>query len=362
MILGVLLCAGGAVLLACMPGGCDYILPAPDFSAEEPVAQELEKLRRVMEIPWAAALRRQGAQIGTENRKNIPATVYAVSEGYFDIAHEMLAEGRPLNGEDIRAGAARAMISRRGAESLFYGMNPIGKTLRVGDWTLEIIGTVEGSFRPGEKDEILVFIPISLADRESLTFQTMEIKTAAVTAEEKALAAATIRNWKPGGTVQDSERLRLGALMPLWLIACGMGIWLLGGLLRRLGRLTVSQREWARGRLQTMYPSQAAPGMALRAAGLLLLLAAWIGAVWLLLQLAVRPLYVFTEWIPDTPVDPESVWATAKKLMQEAAASAVYRNRAAGIAEMAAWLMGAGSLIFLTGLVPFGRGWWKGRH
>lgn len=356
MILGLLLAAGGLALLYFMPGGYDYIVSAPAFSAEATVEETLERLDRVMELPWAASLKLQHAEITAgPGKEGVTATLYAVSEGYFDFAHETLAEGRLLNGEDQRARAARALVNRKGAESLFNGRDAVGETLQIGDLRLEVAGVLAGGWRPGEADEVLIYVPITLADAGKPVFQALEIKTGARGSEEKAMAAAALKNWNAGGTVQDAERTRAAALMPLWLIGMAAGLHLLirgAGGIRSLGR---SARAQVRNDLESQYASRVAPKAVLRflpVAGAAVL---WAAFAWGVLWLLVQPLYIFTDWIPESPLDPQSVWLCAVNLMKNAAAAAVFRNRGAGIADAAAGLIRAGCLVFLAGAVTWGR-------
>ena len=350
ILLGLLVAAAGVALLFLIPDGCDYVVSAPSFSAENPVKEELNKVSELLEVPFAAALRQQGTQVSTERAGRQTATVYAVSEGYFDIAHETLSEGRLLNGEEVRGGARVALVNRKGAEALFPGLEVPGQKLKIGETDLEVVGVLAGGFRPGEKDEILIFVPIALADSEVIRAQTLEVKTMASGTEEKALLANRLKSWNAEGNLQDSERLRLAALMPLWLVGCGFGLFLLRRLLRRLGAFTRRQGEWFREQLRNQYVSQILPMAIGRGLLLLALLAAWIGAAWLLVSVVALPLYTFTDWIPDSPADPAS-WITMGKNLMTAAASATLRqNRAAGAAGIR-----AGVLIFLVGLVPFKR-------
>ena len=357
MILGLLLAAGGAALLLSVPDGFDYILPAPAFSAESPAEEQLARLAPLMEVPWAAALRQQQAPVspGEGGKQSVTATIYAVSEGFFDISHETLAEGRLLNRTDMESGTVRALVNRAGAERLFTGGSAMEKRITADSLTLEIVGITEGGFRPGEADEILIYIPITAADTGTLPFRTMEIRTRPAGREEKAVTAATLQAWSPGGTVQDAGRTRLAALMPLWLIACAFGFYALRMLWRRLRAAAVRQRDRIREDLREQYASRVAPKAALRVLLILLLLAAWLGAAWLLLSLFVRPLYTFTDWIPDSPADPASVAACVRNLLMSSAFSAAYLNCTASALKAASFLICAGSLAFLAGLVPFRR-------
>ncbi len=357
IILGLLLLAGGLILLLSSPESFDYIIPAPVFSAESPAEEQLGRLDNMLEVPWAAVLRQQHAVISRNagGKESLNATLYAVSEGYFDIAHETLADGRLLTRNDLNSKTVRALISQKGAESLFTGGEALGKSITAGDLALEIVGILKGGLHPGESDEILVYIPITAADTGLLSFQTMEIKTRVSGREQKALTAAVLRNWQAGGTLQDSEKLRFAALMPLWLIACAAGFFLLRWGFRRLRILVSGQRSRIRKNLEKQYASKVSLHALPRILLIVLLCAAWLCAVWLLLRLIVLPFYTFTDWIPESPADPASVISCVRNLLTGSASSAVYKNRAASALEAASFLIRAGCLVFLTGLVPFRR-------
>ena len=345
------------ILLLGTPEGFDYVIPAPAFSGDAPVGAQLKRLENIMEVPWAAALRLQRAAVSGNAgaAETASATLYAVSEGYFDIAHEPLAGGRLLNRNDMDGKPVKALINQKGAESLFTGGDALGKTVAADGLSLEIVGILKGGLRTGESDEILIYIPITAADTDSLPFQTMEIKTLVTGAEQKALTAALLKSWHAGGTLQDGGKNRFAALMPLWLVACVAGFFMLRYAFRWLGILIRKQRERIREELRQQYAGRVTLRAVPRILPVLLLCAAWLCGVWLLLSLAVLPFYTFTDWIPESPADPASVIAWGRNLLTGAAASAVYKNRSAAAMETAAFLIRTGCLVCLAGLAPFRR-------
>ena len=357
IILGVLLAAAGAASLLLVQDGFDYVIPAPEISAESPLESTLDRLNKAMEIPWAAALRQQGVQVSSSSggRQEVTATLYAVSEGFFDLFHETLLEGRLLSRADLESGSLRALISRKGAETLFPGGTALGKTVTAEGQAMEIVGVLAGGFVPGEADEALVYVPVTAAGRGSFHFRTMEIKTRPSGPEEKAQTAAVLKKWQPGGTLQDTARSRLAALMPLWLIACACGFFLLRYLFGGLRTLVLRERDRIREELRGAYASRVALKAVPRCLLLLIPAACWAAAVWGLLSLAVMPLYTFTDWIPESPADPASVIACARNLLAASASSAVFKNRSSAALEASAALIRAGSLVLLAGLVPFRR-------
>ncbi len=347
--LGLLVAGAGFALLFSVPAECGYVTAAPAFSQDATVETELTKLGEALEGIWTLSLRTQGAEVSSERGGVQSATIYAVGDGYFDLCHETLEEGRLLNETD--AGEAAAMINRKGAETLLPGVNPLGQRLRIGESSVEIVGVTAGGLRLGETEETLVFVPLTMANTGKLSPQTMEIRSGAPGREEKILFAAAIRKLYPGGTLHDDARLRLGAMMPLWLIGGVLCCAALTILLQKIGSLTRQERDRLRGNLEEKYFSQLAPGAIGRGFLLFALFAVWIGAAWLVLRGAVYPLYTFTDWIPESPVDPASVWKTVKSLLTGAAVSAEYQTRAAGATAICAALIRAGSLMLLAGLI-----------
>ena len=352
MILGLIASAAGVVMLFFLPGGCDYVLPAPSFSLDTPVANTLSILSEELMIPWSADLRQQDAQVSSARISGQPTTVYGVSEGFFDNVHVTLQKGRLLNLGDFSATSRVAMINRKGAETLFPGLEPLGQTIWLGSTPLEIVGVTAGSFQWGEAQDLLLYVPMTLANSRVLLPQTMEIRIVSNSAEIRSQFASVVRTLLPGGTLLDHSRLRLAALMPLWLIGCVIGFCVLKAWMHVFRRLAVTLYRQTKGEQQTCYVTQLLPRIAARSLLALILLGLWLGAAYLLLKLIAYPLYTFTDWIPESPVDPASVLAAARNLLTAGAVSAVYKTRTAVAAEFCAVLIRAGCLLFLCGLIP----------
>ena len=335
MLAGVLLLGLGLAALTNTDGNCEYIFPAAPFSEDrEGLKERLGELPdQLEETAWAAAVRSQGQSLSSENGGSVTATVYAVTEGYFDLRTESLLAGRLISGEDIRGEAAFAVIPEKTAQSLFPGREAVGSILIAADGEYTVIGVVRGGFRPGEADEHRIWIPSSRAGEELLGNGTVEIAASVARPEEKAVLRNTLKTWVPGGTWIDGSRLRLTAVMPLWASALLLG----ACLLRMLGRALI--REYrrrigeVREKLNHDYASRAA------VFGLPRFLPAALGTaalglgLWGLLRLAAEPLYVYTDWIPEIFTDPASVLTTVRTLLTGSAAGIRCMSRSAAIAE-----------------------------
>jgi putative ABC transport system permease protein len=71
-----------------------------------------------------------------------PINLQAVSETYFDLARTMLASGRPLTRDDLVSRRRVIVIGAGIARELFGEDDALGQTVRIGDWTFDVVGVV----------------------------------------------------------------------------------------------------------------------------------------------------------------------------------------------------------------------------
>ena len=132
-------------------------------------------------------------------------------------------------------------------------------------------------------------------------------------------------------------------------LAIALGLYLILYLLRRLNRRAASFGANIRARLQTEYFRDMLPGLLPRFFLLALGYAALLAAAFGVLTLAIEPMYVFTEWIPDVLVELSSITERFWQLTSAAAAPIAIRTQE--YAEIRFWsgLVRWGALSALTG-------------
>jgi putative ABC transport system permease protein len=93
-------------------------------------------------------------------------TIQGKNEVYFKMDISLLKSGRPINILDINSKNQVAVIGNNIEQSLFYGINPIGKKLMINGTTYTIIGTLAttNSFGINSNND-LVIIPYTTALR-----------------------------------------------------------------------------------------------------------------------------------------------------------------------------------------------------
>jgi putative ABC transport system permease protein len=66
----------------------------------------------------------------------------AVDETYSELARTALAQGRTLTGEDLASRRRVIVIGAGIARELFREDDPLGQSIRIGDWTFDVVGVV----------------------------------------------------------------------------------------------------------------------------------------------------------------------------------------------------------------------------
>ena len=96
------------------------------------------------------------------------ATLYAVGEGYFDVMHETLTDGRFVSGTDVARADSIIVIDEKTALTLFPGLEPVGQELTLGGVSYRS-RRHPGGRRHGEADAQRAYIPITAAGKNALT-------------------------------------------------------------------------------------------------------------------------------------------------------------------------------------------------
>ena len=99
--------------------------------------------------------------------QNWSTSVYGITTAYLRVKNYEIDLGRPFTGDDDRNAAKVALIGTTVERELFGDVNPIDKTIRIGNVPFRVIGTLKskGQMGPMDQDD-LVFIPLTTAQRK----------------------------------------------------------------------------------------------------------------------------------------------------------------------------------------------------
>ena len=123
-----------------------------------------EKARGVMAVaPYSA----ESKQV-TYGNQNWSTSIGGTTMPYFMIRNYEIESGRGFVPEDNKTGTKVAILGQTVSSELFGDVDPIGKTIRIGNIPFKVIGLLKskGSSGMGQDQDDLVFIPITTAQRK----------------------------------------------------------------------------------------------------------------------------------------------------------------------------------------------------
>lgn len=358
LLLGCALMLWGGFLLLTTPDLLEYVLPAPTADEGggalrtlcEQGGEQLDTLAGVVD-GYAFAARAQGVSI-TSALGSVTATVYAVGEGYFDVVHETLQNGRFITQTDVRRAERAIVLDSRAALALFSGEEPVGREVMLGGKTYEVAGVFAGGQRIGEADAYIAYVPVTAADADGLSAVTAAWVARPVDDVGSAIQMEnTLRAWKGGGSFYSLSKLKLGAAAPLRWALLIVSLAVLMALLRRVNAFAWGRICCYADRLRLHYLRKLWPGMAASALLCLLLYGALALALWALAAFSIAPLLVFSEWIPEVAVELSSLQSRFWALAADNAAAVRYVTRFVCRAELGQGLLRWGFFAALLGLV-----------
>lgn len=99
--------------------------------------------------------------------QNWSTSVYGITTPYLYVKNYEVLLGRPFTRDDDKNAVKVAIIGSTVERELFGDVNPIDKTIRVGDVPFKVIGTLKskGQMGPMDQDD-LIFIPLTTAQRK----------------------------------------------------------------------------------------------------------------------------------------------------------------------------------------------------
>ncbi len=127
-------------------------------------AEAIKKTARGIES--VAPLMSSSRQVMYGNQ-NWSTTVYGITAPYLYVKNYEMDLGRPINKDDDNNASKVCIIGKSIERELFGDVNPIDKTIRIGNVPFRVIGTLKGKGQMGPMDQDdIVFIPLTTAQRK----------------------------------------------------------------------------------------------------------------------------------------------------------------------------------------------------
>ncbi|MGC4071838.1 MAG: ABC transporter permease [Nibricoccus sp.] len=220
------------------------------------------------QVPGIAALAPvRSSSYSTIYRQNARSTsVTGTTLDYFQINKWTLAEGRFFTDLEYRSGAAVAVIGNTVRTELFGSENPIGKKIRVGNASIEVIGVLaaKGQVGMGDQDDTLIAPLTTVQRRLAGMTSSHDISTISISAKDDANSDALLadltslmrqrRNLQPNqdnnfnvfDTRQIADTLSSSTRMMTMLLAAVAGVSLFVGGIGIMNIMLVSVTERTR--------------------------------------------------------------------------------------------------------------------
>ncbi|HUT29544.1 MAG TPA: ABC transporter permease [Sedimentisphaerales bacterium] len=155
----------GSNLLMVSPGrrlgpGRDSTAPPFKLADAEAIARDISSIAAVA----PSASQPATAIFGNENWST---TINGTNNQYLKVRNWSVETGREFNDGEARAGAAVCIIGNTVREKLFKGQEPLGKRIRLGKLSFQVIGLLEakGQSTMGTDQDDIVLIPIRAFQR-----------------------------------------------------------------------------------------------------------------------------------------------------------------------------------------------------
>ncbi len=279
------------------------------------------------------------------------ATLTAVGENWFSVYPKYLTAGRLMERAELKDGARVTVLDEELAFKLFPTSDPLEGKVQVGDSWYRVIGTVRRARGVGDYDRWALYIPLAHASGEGLQFDTVEVSGIPIPRSGASLAfEEAAENWSPEGTFADLDKEVMRAGIILRALAILFGFFALLALLRRLNARFIACAGVYRRRLNTEYFRGMLSEVLARSLLFALGYAAIIGGGYALLSLAIDPMYVFTEWIPDVLVELSSIGERFWQLARAAATPISVRTQEFSEIRFWAGILRWGAIALLSGL------------
>lgn len=151
--------------------------PSLKFDDAGAIASQIPEIRQVAQLQNAFDI-----DVKYQDRSGTPA-IFGVSSNWLELRGDEVAEGEFLSEDDCRSLSRVAILGADAQKQLFPDVDPIGKTIRIGDVPFVVRGVMvaRGAGPAGGSLDNLIFIPVTTAskrlfNRDFLTMLIAQLK------------------------------------------------------------------------------------------------------------------------------------------------------------------------------------------
>lgn len=234
-----------------------------------------------------------------------------LGENSFTLRPKYLRYGRLFFPEELEQGADVMLLDEQLALLLFNIGDPLERTVTLAGKEYRVIGIVRHQKQVGDLTDAGAYVPLASVASLELTVDALMVNAQPIAGTGASVAfKSAMDSWQSGGNMIDLGKESMGAKLWLRLLLFLSGMTLTLRAVRFLNRRVHDALRDDKERLKSSYAIRLMP----RFTGQVLVLGVGYllcaGAVALLMQYLIEPVYTFPEWIPAVLVEWEEI-ATA---------------------------------------------------
>jgi len=321
-LLGLCVLLWGLTGLAVTDDLLQYAMPARPGDEESPWTQLQRSKELALENISSSLAAHSVYCVGTGDvsavEKSESCTIYGVSGGYFDVYPAGLAQGRIFGYEEMNGSNKVVILDNRLAFALFAGQEALGAVVNINGDEFRVVGLVEHDRGLGDVNEYFAWAPLN-----ALATQPFDVAVIAARPVDGAGASvmfeAAMKDYFGGGNFYNLKKEAMRRTIILRVALFLAGLWAFLRILRRANGLTGRLIGRCREMLREEYAAKLLWRFALICLMCACMYAALIGALYALMHVSVQPLYTFTEWVPENPVEISSIQAVFWNLIAQSA-------------------------------------------
>ena len=234
--------------------------------------------------------------IHQSDRRQEGIYLYAIGPHWNEVYYPHVLKGRILGTADVEAASEVIVLDEKTAFTLFTDADPIDQPVAWGEKRLEVAGVAPHSRRIGETGEYAAWVPLDLMTNADLMILSAPAGSGDLFPAFKKYAENVIGKGTPINLAQEKFR----ALLPLLLVAVIAAIWLMKRWIGKLGSIIRIQVEKVRAESKRRYVMRLLPYAAGQMLPVVLLIALTIAVCFGVAVVALRPMLIFPEWVPET--------------------------------------------------------------
>lgn len=333
----LLLCA--VLLIACVyevnqtPDSLQYAVlpPANDISPQKWLSS-LNALSPEMESSvskWQLSAVFEDVSVLSESGQRAQATVFGFSGANPSFMPVQLISGRAFTEEEIEGGENVIYIDQNLSHALFKTTDVQGLTVYAAGQPHSVIGVVAHRNAPGEKNTYHAYLPYQRLETLSLSPDALVVTASPIPgAGANAAFSYAVRTWMLGGTEISLKKEKTAATLWPRMLVFALGIAICLKFIRMLNMGVRAIWNEYEKRLKCRYAVSLLPIFV--PVGLLLL-AGYAGTFFLifhLLNFVIRPVYIFTEFVPESLVKWSQIKETFRTAVQNSSGALSVRTQA----------------------------------